>query len=421
MVKSVNYCLRSLFVLCIILGTESHVVAQQPDSTRTGPDRSNNREQIRKPYVILISGDGFRYDYAEKYQAKNLLTLSAEGIRAKSMLPSYLSVTHPNHYAISSGLYPAHAGMMGNKYYDPIRRKPYSAKDGSFFGGEPISVTAERQGMLTADFQWVNSEAVIGGLKSTYLFRWLEGNQVTTEDRLSTLKRWISLPEDKRPHLIRMYFYDSDHAGHKFGPDSPETATAVKLIDEAIGRMAELLKESGLPVNVIFVSDHGMIEIDRERPLKIPAYVDTAHFRINNQNSLVNLYAKDTSVIAETYQKLKAEANGNYFVWLHDEVPAELRYGGTDDIFHRAGDILLAPVCPKTFNPKPDVGAHGYNPFKVKEMGATFMGWGPAFKKDLAVEPFANVEVYEVICRILGLKPAKNDGTGKLAKKILKN
>ena len=86
----------------------------------------NAAEQRQKPYVVLVSLDGFRYDYAQKYGAPNLLAIASRGASAPDgMIPAYPSVTFPNHYTIVTGLYPEHHGIVANSFYDPERKQSY--------------------------------------------------------------------------------------------------------------------------------------------------------------------------------------------------------------------------------------------------------------------------------------------------------
>jgi predicted AlkP superfamily pyrophosphatase or phosphodiesterase len=64
-------------------------------------------------------------------------------------------------------------------------------------------------------------------------------------------------------------------------------------------------------------------------------------------------------------------------------------------------------------------GAHGYDN-QLESMRATFIAHGNAFRKGKTVEPFENVEIYNLMCRILGLTPAKNDGNFENVKKLLR-
>ncbi|WP_161891233.1 alkaline phosphatase family protein [Pontibacter russatus] len=401
--------------------------AQTDTTQQIVPGRRNSPAQQQKPYVILISADGFRYDYADKYEAKNLQALRAQGVAAASMVPSFPSKTFPNHYTLVTGMYPATHGLINNHFYDPQRKEYYTMRerskveDGSWYGGVPLWVLAEQQQMLTASYYWVGSEAPIKGIRPTYYY--LYNEDAAFEDRVETVVDWLQLPEEKRPHLITFYLPEVDHAGHDFGPDAPETKTAVQQLDANILKLTEAVATTGLPVNFIFVSDHGMTQIDTENTLPLPAAVDTAKFIVSGGGMVVELHAKDRNAIKSTYRKLKKEAEG-YKVYRKQNMPRHLHYGAKADAFHRIGDILLLTEAPLVFNfsaRPPAPGAHGYDPAEVKDMHATFYAWGPAFRKGIRITAYQNIHIYPLVAEILGLPYThKIDGKKELAAEVLK-
>jgi len=391
------------------------------------PGRKNSIQQQNKPYVILISADGYRWDYTDKYNAESLKKLRAQGVAAESMVPSYPSVTFPNHYAMVSGLYPSHSGLVNNTFYDKGRNDSYSmgaktkVADGSWYGGTPLWVLAEQQKMLAASFYWVASEAAIKDTRPTYYYVYNE--KINIHNRIQAVVDWLKLPAAERPHLITFYFPQVDHAGHLNGPDAEQTAHEVHFVDSAVNELNKAVKTTGLDVNFIFVSDHGMTRVDNQNTISVPAAIDTAKFKISGDGILVELYAKDKTAIQSTYEQLTKEAK-DYKVYLKTNVPAKLHYGATDDWHNRIGDILLIPEWPKVFNlnnrKTTNPGWHGYDPTLVKDMHATFYAWGPAFKKGLNISSFPNVDVYNLVSNILGLKiTEKVDGTNQLANKVL--
>jgi predicted AlkP superfamily pyrophosphatase or phosphodiesterase len=404
-----------------------NALAQNDTIQKIVEGRKNSPEQEKKPYVILISADGFRYDYAEKYQATHLLALANEGVKASSMIPSFPSVTFPNHYTIVTGLYPSHHGLVNNLYFDRDRKDFYSmgnkakVADASWYNGTPLWVLAEQQHMLSASFYWVASEAPIKDTRPTYYYIYNE--KIGIQKRIATVVDWLKLPAETRPHFITFYLPEVDHAGHAYGPDAPETKHEVHFVDDAMGELTKAVKTTGLNVNFIFVSDHGMTNIDTEHPIKIPMAVDTAQFTISGDGTIVELYAKDKQYIGETYQKLKKEAV-DYQVYLKEDMPDYLHYGKNDDWHNHIGDILLIPNWPKVFslyNHKLNPGTHGFDPYKVKDMHATFYAWGPAFKEHVKIPAFENVDIYPLVTTILGLSSTeKIDGTNKLAGEVLK-
>jgi predicted AlkP superfamily pyrophosphatase or phosphodiesterase len=230
------------------------------------------------------------------------------------------------------------------------------------------------------------------------------------------------LPAAKRPHLITFYFPEVDHAGHEFGPDAPETAKAIAYVDEQVDLLVKAVKQTGLDVNFIFVSDHGMTAVDRKHPIATPTVINKDGFTIVSSGTMINLYAKDTAAILPCYEALKAGAGGDYQVYLKKDMPPRLHYGAADDKYNVIGDIILLSVWPKVFSDQPPIiGYHGFDPYEVKEMDATFIAWGSAFKNGLQIDAFPNVDVYPVIAKILGLKITEPiDGTDELANKVLK-
>jgi predicted AlkP superfamily pyrophosphatase or phosphodiesterase len=415
---------RCLFLLFFVIYTAAS--AQIDTAQQVIPGRQNSPKQQQKPYVILISADGFRYDYADKYDAENLKALREQGVQAESMLPSFPSKTFPNHYTLVTGMYPARHGLINNYFYDPQRKESYSMRDrskvedGSWYGGVPLWVLAEQQQMLTASFYWVGSEAPVQGVLPTYYYKYNES--IPFESRVQTVLDWLNLPEEKRPHLITFYLPEVDHAGHNFGPDAPETREAVQELDVNIKKLTEAVATTGLPVNFIFVSDHGMTQLDTNNTLKLPAAVDTAKFIVSGGGMVVELHAKDKSAIKSTYRKLRKEAEG-YKVYRKRNMPRHLHYGTEEDVYGRVGDILLLTEAPYVFHfssRRPAPGTHGYDPAAVKDMHATFYAWGPAFKKGLRIPSFENIHVYPLVAELLGLKYRhKIDGSRKLVKEVL--
>lgn len=411
-------------LVCIALFTTSNLFAQDTIQYKV-PGRINAEVQQKKPYVILISADGFRYDFAEKHNAEFIKKISSQGVRAASMQPSFPSLTFPNHYSIVTGLYPAHHGIVANTFYDKKRDQFYTirnrkaVRDSSWYGGVPLWVLAERQEMLSASFYWVGSESHIDGIDPTYYFNYNEA--ISIDRRLEILKQWLELPAEKRPHFITFYFPEVDHAAHRYGTNSSQTRDAVQFLDHSIQKMNEMCASLNLPINFIFVSDHGMADVDTLHTIPKPAVIDTTKFVIANGGALVHLYAKNRKDIKPTYRKLKKVAR-DYEVYLKKKTPKRWHYGKKEDSYNRIGDILLVAQSPKVFNfsnRSVSMGQHGFDNY-LPEMQATFYAWGPAFKKNYDIGNFHNIHIYPLIAHILGLEiNSKIDGNLKVLKGIL--
>lgn len=404
-----------MVLLMMICG---NLIAQDITQQMT-PNRSNDTRQEQKPYVILISADGFRYDLADKYNATHLIALRNKGVQARYMKPSYPSVTFPNHYTLVTGLYPAHHGLVDNSFLDAGKGwysmgNKKNVSDGSWYGGTPLWVLAEQQHLLSASFYWVASESDIQHTRPTYYYIYNE--KIGINERIEQVKKWLQLPENIRPHLITFYFPEVDHAEHLYGTNSKQTEDAVHFIDESVAKMNAVVDSLHLPVNFIFVSDHGMADVDTAHAIPFPSNIDTSLFKVAGNDVLLHIYVKNKDNVQQLYQQFKSSAK-DYDVYSEEDVPARFHYEKVDDRFNRIGDIILIPHFPKVFNyngRKITPGKHGFDN-DVKEMYATFYAWGAAFKQHKKIDGFENVNVYPLIANILGLSFDESAIDGRLS------
>jgi len=374
---------------------------------------ANSAAQQAKHYVILVSLDGFRYDYAAKFGAPNLQRLAAEGASTpEGMIPSFPSVTFPNHYTIVTGLYPEDHGIIENNFYDPARmttyqsRNPDTVRDGSWYGGVPLWSLAEKQGMRSACFFWPGSEAEIAGERPSYYLHY--DNAVPDEKRIDEVIAWLKLSAAQRPHFITLYYYEPDHTGHEAGPDSAQTGDAVHHVDALMGTLMADLKTVHLPVDLIVVSDHGMATVQDDW-IDLDRYTDLSKF--TTVGSL--LYAPDEQAAERAYRQLRG-ASDKFVVYRRRDVPAHLHFNSNarigDPVVIPTGPYLIrahAPDKPAT----PPKGEHGYDPSKMKSMRAIFYAAGPDIRAGYKVQAFENVDVYPLIAHILGLRIGKIDGS----------
>lgn len=374
-----------------------------------------------KPTVILISLDGFRWDYLDKYRPPTLGKLARNGVRAKWMIPSFPTKTFPNHYSIVTGLYPQNHGIVENNVYDFgevfTMSKRAEVQNPRWWLGEPIWVTAEKQGQRAASYFWVGSEAAVGGISPT---QWrIYNGDVPNTMRIDKVLGYLDQPSDKRPTMITLYFSQTDDVGHEFGPDAEETRYAVLEVDGYIERLVNGLKIRGIDkaVNIIVVSDHGMAPYF----VKNVTYLDD-HFdfelaeRILWTNEIIQIFPKPGNEDA-IFSKIDKLAHVT--CWKKGSIPDRLHYNDGKRVapIVCSSELGWITTSRKRYDDwykdmgekdRPR-GAHGYDN-KYQEMQATFIAHGSAFKKGYVAEPFENIHVYEMMCKILGLKPAKNDG-----------
>jgi alkaline phosphatase D len=376
--------------------------------------------QQAKHYVVLVSLDGFRFDYIDKYGAPSLQRLAATGATAPGgMVPSYPSVTFPNHLSLVTGLYPEHHGIVANNFYDPSRGQSYSMRDartvtdGQWYSGTPLWSLAESQGMRAAAFFWPGSEALIAGYRpDDYMV--FDGDYPDNK-RIDQVIAWLNEPEAARPHFITLYYADTDHAGHAYGPDSPEVKDAVRHVDTLMGTLRQRLDATGLPVDLIVVADHGMVA-RRGNWIDLALYADLSHFKTDG----ALLYPKTEADAEKAYEQFRAHPDPRFTAYRRADVPAYLHYN--ENV--REGDPVIVPNGPFLIRAadgpgegrpgvgsvRPPLGEHGYDAARMPEMRALFVANGPDIVPGTKLKSFANVDLYDFICAILDLKPAANDG-----------
>ena len=321
--------IKSLYIFLVVTTLSAPIYAQ------TKPIKD------LKPTVILVSLDGFRADYLENYQPPILNELAKKGIRAKWMIPSFPTKTYPNHYAIATGLYPSHNGIVENNIYDfgtiftLSERK--EVENGRWWLGEPIWVTADKQGQISASLFYVGTEAPIQGIQPKFWARF--DGKMPYEERIDKTLAWFDLPKAQRPTMMTLYFEEVDGAGHDFSPDAEETKQSVLKIDGIIGRLVEGLKQRKIfdKVSLIIVSDHGMATVDVNSAVFLDDYFDleTAE-RILYTNEIVQIFPK-VQKTEETISKLRNIQHAT--CWKKDEIPAR---------FHYTDSSRIAPIVCST-------------------------------------------------------------------------
>lgn len=362
--------------------------------------------------VVVVSLDAFRWDYDSLYNTPVLNDIAVRGVEAIRMIPSFPTKTFPNHYSIATGLYPDHHGLINNTFFAPDLGLLYRIGDRSmvenpgFYGGEPFWVTAHKAGMVTASFFWVGSEAPVMGVQPDYWKRF--DSKIPFDVRIDTVIKWLSYPEGRRPRLVTLYFEEPDAISHKYGPLAPETAKVVYSLDSLVGVLRKGLRhvpDAG-KINLIILSDHGM----------------GATTRYNNiLDTLPSRLVKDIYGGSPVWLCNPVDGKADSLVWFvnmqkgvraykSNEVPDYLHYG----THPRMTEVVIIAEPGYVAGLKPDnqsysKGDHGYD-WKYRDMHSIFYGEGPSFREGARVDTLYNVDVYNIVCRILGLRPADNDG-----------
>jgi len=383
-----------------------------------------------KPLLILVSFDGWRWDYFDRTKTPNLHALAARGVRSEGLIPSFPSKTFPNHYTIVTGLYPEHHGIVSNNMWDDAIGEKFTmsgatAKDPRWWGGEPLWVTAIKQGQRASSMFWPGAEVEIRGVRPT---EWMPfDDDFPNADRVKQVLTWLSEPEAQRPQFITLYFSDVDTVGHTDGPNSQATLDAAERLDAHLGDLIAGIKTRGLAdqANIVIVSDHGMSQQSVDRKIFLDDYVDLSTVTVVDWSPVLHIAPK-TGTVDELYKKLKGR-HPELEVYRRDELPEYLHFAGSpriQPITAIAADGWGITTWAKFDEAKAkndkhlSGGEHGYDG-RYLSMHGLFVAAGPGVRQGVVVPEVENIHIYELMCRMLGLKPAKNDGDDRLVRQVL--
>jgi predicted AlkP superfamily pyrophosphatase or phosphodiesterase len=369
--------------------------------------------------VILVGLDGFGWDLPARGATPHLAEIAARGVRAEWLVPIFPTKTFPNHYSIATGLYAEHHGIVSNNMYDSVFAARFSlgnreaVQDGRWWEGEPVWVTAEKAGLTAAAFFWPGTEADIQGIRPTFWRPYV--HRTPNDERIDQVLAWLDLPEAERPALITTYFADVDEAAHVFGMDAPETAAAIREVDRAVGRLIRGLEARGLldRVNLVLVSDHGMTPRSRDRVIFLDDFIDLADVEVIDWSPVAAIRPLEGRE-GEVYRGLRG-AHPHLQVYRKAEIPERWHYRDHRRILPilAVADEGWAISTREYFASHPNAyggATHGYDN-AARSMQATFIAAGPDFRQGAVVPPFQNIHVYELLCHLLGLAPAPNDGS----------
>ena len=366
-----------------------------------------------KPYVILISMDGFRWDYIYRGITPNLNKLADEGVHALSLRPSFPSKTFPNHYSIITGMYPENHGIIFNSFTNTFTGETYrigdtiSTRQSKWYKGEAFWETANRHNIKTASFFWVGSEQDVDYKRPTYFYHY--NQNISFEERVNGVIKWLQLPENERPQFITLYFEEPDSKGHSFGPNSPETNKAIALVDSMLGLLIDKLKNIGMEnkVNIIVVSDHGMTEISDKRIINIEEILKDYKCKFYGMGTSIMIDAEPDK-LNEIYQALKKNEK-NYRVYMKDEIPEYFHFSKNPFILPiiviaETGWTLVTNEYFKRTRSYSIRGDHGFDNHHL-DMHGIFIAKGPAFRSGYKTGTLWNVDVYPLLCKIFNITP----------------
>lgn len=365
-----------------------------------------------KPYVLLISLDGFRWDYIDRGLSPNIEWITENGIEALSLEPVFPTKTFPTHYSIVTGLHAENHGMISNSFIDRETGERFTlgnremVENAKYYQAEAIWETLRRNGIITASYFWVGSEIDIEYRRPHYYHRY-DSNRPHLE-RIEGIIEWLQLPEDERPQFLTLYYSDVDSEGHRTGPYSDELNRSIALVDSLMGVLLDRLEDIDMldQINIILVSDHGMTEVSPERVIELHHILDDYNVVTDGVGPVTMIKPDNPDDIKPIYRKLK-DNEENYRVYLKEEMPAYWRYSAHPYIM----PILVVAdigwsLSPWQYDPARGYfatgGNHGYDNKHI-DMHGIFYAMGPALKNGYRTGTVRSVDIYPLIMELFGL------------------
>ena len=362
----------------------------------------------------MISFDGFRYNYFHMAETPNFDSFIDNGVHAESLIPVFPSLTFPNHYSIATGSYTDKHRILANSFFSNRLKKKYSMGDsetvqnGDFYGMEPIWVTAEKNGLTTATYFWIGSEAEISGYRPS-IYKNYDGS-ISFESRVDSIISWLEYKDDRRPQLSMLYLSEPDYSGHRYGTKGDEIISSIEKMDDLLGHIINSLKilEVYNKLNIIIVSDHGMAEVDRERVILLDDYINLDYFDVILGPSVTSL----NYILSANHIKIDNSID-HLSVFSQENILEEYHFKNEDapDYLLVADEGWFISTTDEIKNKKNfPSGMHGYDSRNMN-MHGIFIASGPSFNKGLKIKSFENINIYPIICQVLKIAPYDNDNS----------
>ena len=372
-------------------------------------------------YTILISFDGFRWDYPNRGITPNLDIIKENGVHAISLKPCFPSKTFPNHYSIVTGMYPENHGIIANNFIDPVTQEIYkigdtiAVRNPKWYKGEAIWETAKRQGVKTASYFWPGSEINLEYKRPDYYEKYEHKRDYNI--RIEGVLNWLKLPYIQRPKFITLYFDATDTYGHRFGTNSVELNNSIMKLDSLIGKLFDGLKQIKLfdSTNIIIVSDHGMADVSSERMVNIAEILNENNHKLFDSGPIMYVIP-DQNQCEAVYNKLKYSEK-HFRVYKRAEIPEYFHFSNNSLI----PEIILIADPGWSLTTNKDIsqyvnkntgGDHGYDNNAI-DMHGIFYAIGPEFKSGYTCGTIENIDIYPLLAKILRIFP-NNNIDGKL-------
>ena len=364
-------------------------------------------------YTLVVSFDGFRYDYINRVPTPNFDKFINGGVIASSLSPVFPSLTFPNHYSLATGYHANEHKILGNKFFSKTLNKEYSMRDskavqnGQFYGMEPIWVTAEKNDILSATYFWIGSEAEIYGYRPT-IYKKYDGS-VKFKSRVDSVISWFNLPIEQRPKLTMLYFSEPDYTGHEYGPNSNEVNRSVIEMDSIFGYLIDELSRTKVykDLDIIVVSDHGMSDVSLDKVILLDTFIDLDKYKVIPSFAVTHLWnLNDDEDISRIF-----DSENNVQIFKKGQFPKKYHFSNSDSPDYLiVADLGWSLTTTQKLNQSKSFpgGMHGYDS-NYLEMHGIFFANGPSFKSGVRIDSFENINLYPIICKTLEIPPYKEN------------
>ena len=419
----------------------------------TPHDVSSEGAKQEQETVILVSMDGMGWQYISGQFAEtpNLDAVGRNGVHTRYMRNVVPTKTWPTHHSYLTGLHPESHGIVSNRFWDPVYQEKFifdydcSNNDPKFYNAsEPIWLTLQKEGGRSGVYFWpgsrgyrekptyyekpiclVNCSAIDpkdlpkyrNRTRSTWppYIHCFPNYTEPAKSRLDKVINWIK--SDKPPQFVAVYIDHPDWEGHDYGSHSKEYKAAIEKVDrEVVGYLTDRLRDEGLldSVNLIFVSDHSFNNISSSRRIILDDYLDQSAYMMTETEALGHVWPNDGK-LDEIFDNLTKVSNPHMTVYKKKDIPESYHWKHN----RRIPPIFIDPAVGWSIgqsrgnsNATWVYGSHGWPPQESRSY-AIFFAQGPAFKKNLEVQPLSILDVYPLMCHLLGITPQPNNGSLK--------
>nr|XP_046238061.1 bis(5'-adenosyl)-triphosphatase enpp4 [Scatophagus argus]XP_046238062.1 bis(5'-adenosyl)-triphosphatase enpp4 [Scatophagus argus] len=381
----------------------------------------NHTAQEGPPPLLLVSFDGFRADYLQRFPMPNLKLLYSQGVLVDQLTNVFVTKTFPNHYSLVTGLYAESHGILASFMYDPVSHKHFSPSNDSdpmwWSNAEPLWLTALDSGYKTAAVMWPGSDVTIRNRTATHFLPY--NSNVTFQQRLEKVINWILGDEkEKGVMFAALYWEEPDRSGHLYGPDNATAmGKALKEVDDNIGLLMSELKRTGLfgRINVLVTSDHGMAQCSAERLIRLDDCLHPDNYTLVDLSPVAALIPQTDP---ETIYALLNKCHAHMTAYLKKAIPDRLHYRNNKLIQQI---ILIADegwTIVQRGDKLPRLGDHGYDN-SLSSMHPFLAATGPSFRQGYRTSVLQSVDIYPLMCYLLSVPARPNNGTLTKARCLL--